>query len=802
MKVVSMSAVEDCIKNRLLWSELPVTIKATLNEDAAEYDARVLVHFLQNQLEYSGELIRKIVRSERAYYRQLVRYSSQQMMLFPYHLQRKIVPGLSITPFKYYRNIVHQTMLSELSYDRLPNFTAADCYQILGIGRNEYMDLLNVYKGKLCSSQSSLVETPSSVLDELLPKAPLDFAHLQPWFVVRAGSVSDADVKAHEPDVQSILDRIIDNDRSPDTSHFGPGLKISEIPIDIFQNLYRRGLVYVEVPILENDCLSVPTLDGFIMNRVSGDSCETLLYKIFVSLDPQSCVRQLAADLGVGLEFVINAASLFVRLGFAYKTDSVSDQSYVEYGDVDISSCEYDNTLPSTKPQKIAFIFDSSITAYLMLGNLSADLKKHSVTMFEVGKLTGDSLSAFYREISSLSQSAEQDVGIYYEHARCLSQTMCHISSAQTSNKTDFRYLDLVRCGSLASLEPVTRRRILSKNYNLVVCMAPLSFEESRVLCPDLPLILGPSIPEINSPWFRFFVTRTVDIGGMPSLLLCRGAHVTKLPLSLSRFSRFLVTSWGHEPVLMDIYGLFYSVNDLTLNFPVLIQAYDDRDNSSPLHQHFLPMPISPDFLKRINNKLDWLERLSKSVDITSFIGYLSLLLPDGKSEVDNEAQHGDMESTNEIIGGGTLYQQNTSQFLEHSIIDSRVVLTEDALEGAVNDGRPVCLLSVHLGIPLFNSTLNNAVFERINHVCDNSQLGLLPSQVRSQLSAANSSLQEKLVEFIKSVGGVYVHNGFSMTLDDSMAGSCGDKTSMPPLPLPSRSLCCSCDGDLEEWED
>eukprot|EP00108_Taenia_solium_P011334 TsM_000733600 transcript=TsM_000733600 gene=TsM_000733600 len=798
----AMSTVDDCIRNGLLWSDLPVTAKIALNQDATEYDARVLVYFLQNQLEYAGELIRKIVRSERTYYRQMVQYSCQQMMLFPYHLQRKIVPGLNITPFKYYRDIVRQTMLSELSYDRLPNFTAADCYQILGIGRNEYMDLLNVYKGRLCSSQSGLLDTPSSLLDELLPKTPLGFAHLQPWFIVRAGSINDADVKANTPSVQSILDRIIDNDHPPDTCQVGPGLRISEIPIDVFQNLYQRGLVYVEVPVLETDCLSVPTLDGFIMNRVSGDSYETLLYKIFVSLDPQSCVRQLAVDLGVELEFVINAASLFVRLGFACKTDSVSDLAGANKSKDSASISELEVTSSSLKSQKIAFIFDSSITAYLMLGNLSADLKKHSVTMFEVGKLTGDSLSAFYKEVSSLSQCAEQDVGIYYEHAKCLSQTMRHISIAQTSCMTDFRCMDLVRCGSLASLEPITRCRILSKNYSLIVCMAPLSFEESRVLCPDWPLILGPPIPEICSLWFRLFVACITGSGCTPSLLLCRGTHVTRLPPPLSGFSKFLVTSWGHDPVLMDIYGLFYSINDLTINFPVLIQAYDDRDNNPPLHQHFLPMPISSDFLERMNHKLVWLGRLSKSIDVTSLVGYLSLLFPDGISEVDSETQRADMESTNEVFGGGSLYQQNTSQFLEHSIVDPRVVLTEDSLEGAINAGRPVRLLSVHLGVPLFNSTLNDAVFERMNQFHDESQLNLLSSQVRSQLSAANDALQEGLVKFIKSVGGVYVRNGLSMTLDDNLAGSCSDKASTPALPLPSKSLCCSREGDLVEWEN
>lgn len=38
---------------------------------------------------------------------------------------------------------------------------------------------------------------------------------------------------------------------------------------------------------------AVPPLEGFVMNRVQGDYFETLLYKIFVSIDEQTNVSEV-----------------------------------------------------------------------------------------------------------------------------------------------------------------------------------------------------------------------------------------------------------------------------------------------------------------------------------------------------------------------------------------------------------------------------------------------------------------------------------------------------------------------------
>ena len=51
--------------------------------------------------------------------------------------------------------------------------------------------------------------------------------------------------------------------------------------------------MYFDVPIEDDDYVVVPPLEGFVMNRVQGDFFETLLYKIFVSIDENTTVAEV-----------------------------------------------------------------------------------------------------------------------------------------------------------------------------------------------------------------------------------------------------------------------------------------------------------------------------------------------------------------------------------------------------------------------------------------------------------------------------------------------------------------------------
>jgi hypothetical protein len=116
--------------------------------------------------------------------------------------------------------------------------------------------------------------------------------------------------------------------------------KVGELDPDVLYALYCKGVVYIDVPLGSADCIkglpppvsvvvraadsggwvtAVPPLEGFVMNRVSGDPFEKLLYKIWVSVDERTSMQQLAHMLQTELELVQRAVSVYVRLGFARK---------------------------------------------------------------------------------------------------------------------------------------------------------------------------------------------------------------------------------------------------------------------------------------------------------------------------------------------------------------------------------------------------------------------------------------------------------------------------------------------------
>ncbi|XP_028757921.1 protein FAM91A1 [Neltuma alba] len=450
---VDEQLIEKAIREECPWESLPKRVQA-IHSTKEEWHNRIVDYCIKKRLQWNRCFARKVCY-ESEYYEEMLRYLQKNLAIFPYHLAEYVCRVMRVSPFQYYCDMIFEVMRNEQPYDSIPNFSAADALRLTGIGRNEFMDIMNK-----CRSKKIMWKLNKSIARDSLPLEPVDFA-IEPWWGICLVNFSLEEFKKLSGEEMATVDKVSKEE----------GNSFVQFDPDIVKALYRRGLIYFDVPVSPDDRFKVSRLEGFVSNREQSyeDPIEELLYAVFVVSSENVTVAELATTLQADLLQLQAAASFVCRLGWATKvldpasilqdiSITGSPRSSIDGEDASRIGLIAESMLigndsnqqedaswtgnyghsSASAVTRVALIVDANITSYLMMGSVSPGLKSHAVTLYEAGKLGHASISDLCKDLSTLEGAKFEGVlQEFANHAfslRCVLECLLSSGIANATN--------------------------------------------------------------------------------------------------------------------------------------------------------------------------------------------------------------------------------------------------------------------------------------------------------------------------------------------------------------------------------
>ncbi|KAG5484532.1 hypothetical protein LSCM1_07908 [Leishmania martiniquensis] len=563
---VDGSELQQALRGRVPYHLLPAPLQQRMTPH--DYQTKTIHHAILRGHAYDRlpEFVRAAVREE-AYYQEMVRYAAEQLQLYPYVHQRSVALYTKETPLSYYTGIFAEMLKQEQSYHRLPNFTAIDALNLLGIGRNQYLQLTKEVRSKL------RWHVNRTYVNEYLPSALLPSVTVDPFWAIGTVDYAADVLKKRSQELYSedvalyrmllskgtafVRPEMLTALRVPQSVFAKDTVYMYELPQEMVRRLYQRGLVLATFDVSPDAYVVVPPPCGnFVMNRTSDDPQEQLLYRLLSTIDDRTSIGLLAQLLMLDEEDVCNAVLLLLRLGLVeWKYPSLppgldvatldgvhpswqeevasrviaftrhqlqsSMTCVTEHGDTAGRSDAGHPASGQHPSKRIALLYDATLTGFLMMTNLSHDptFKQQAVMLFEVGKMPYEMVPAFLALLDRVNWHEMERFGgeakKYINSVMCvrrLLRALCEVVGPDGALG-----VDLLKIEALNELEATTRYSVLGRNYWAYVITAPVSV--APLIDIELSCVYGSTVSFMTSPWMLLFLYTKLR-RGPPSLLL------------------------------------------------------------------------------------------------------------------------------------------------------------------------------------------------------------------------------------------------------------------------------------------